>query len=315
MLPSSVPSASASTTPAWQAAIDPLLFYFTAPIKEVAASAPDSVDSQRAYHTALQAHSGDRLKLVLGNYSLTKAKAKLIDPADPTRPMGLCHPVEVWKLEEKKSDVALALQAYHDALTKQVDMVVIVTNDTDVAPALQKIRENTAVQIGLVIPTTELARQPNTELVQLAHWCRTSITESELKSSQLPLHIQKGKGKGTYTRKPASWYQNPQVMEEAFELGKVACGSVTSFVRWLTTPNEYFGDSTPLTLLDDPAIEIGLPVIEFMRNWEEKKLLAQQSKKALPELSAVADLPIEMQVGFLGVPNVASTCHNQLPSS
>ena len=72
--------------------------------------------------------------------------------------MGLCDPVEIWKLEEKKSDVALSLQAYHDALTKQVDMVVIVTNDTDVAPSLQMIRDNTEAQIAAMLHVSSLQR-------------------------------------------------------------------------------------------------------------------------------------------------------------
>lgn len=280
VLPSSVPGAGAASTPPWQSATDPLLFYYTAPIKEVAAKAPDSVDSQKAYHAALQAHSGNRLKLVLGNYSLIKAKAKKIDPKDPKKPMGLCDPVEIWKLEEKKSDVALSLQAYHDALTKQVDMVVIVTNDTDVAPALQMIRDNTEAQIGLVIPTTDQTRTPNTELVKLAHWTRTNITEVELKSAQLPLNVQKSNGK--FTRKPISWYQNPAVMEEAFRLGIVACGSVSSFVRWLNKPNPYFGDASPLALLDDASLETGVQVMEFMRSWEKMKSFEQQNKNPQP---------------------------------
>lgn len=290
VLPSSVPGAGAASTSPWQSATDPLLFYYTAPIKEVAAKAPDSVDSQKAYHAALQAHSGNRLKLVLGNYSLIKAKAKKIDPKDPKKPMGLCDPVEIWKLEEKKSDVALSLQAYHDALTKQVDMVVIVTNDTDVAPALQMIRDNTEVQIGLVIPTTDLTRKPNAELVQLAHWSRTNITEAELRSAQLPLHVNKGNGK--FTRKPTSWYQNPEVMEEAFRLGIVACGSVTSFVRWLNAPSPYFGDASPLALLDDASLETGFPVMEFMRSWEKKKLFEQQNKNPQTNLCDMDALQI-----------------------
>ena len=90
------------------------------------------------------------------------------------------------KLEEKQTDVNLALHAVKDALLGDIEHVVIVTNDTDIAPALNMIRAHTKAVIGLVIPTTDHERIPNAELGNYAHWVRTHITEVEPKLAQLP---------------------------------------------------------------------------------------------------------------------------------
>ncbi len=127
--------------------------FFTAKILEKAAKARDSVSSQARYHTALRKLYDQRIELIKGYYSLTEAKAKLINKDQPEVWPRECKETLVWKLEEKQSDVNLALQAYHDAITGAVDQVVIVTNDTDIAPALKLIRTHTPVKIGVVIPT------------------------------------------------------------------------------------------------------------------------------------------------------------------
>ncbi|MNC63938.1 6-hydroxy-3-succinoylpyridine 3-monooxygenase HspA [compost metagenome] len=66
------------------------------------------------------------------------------------------------------------------AIPLTIDHAIIVTNDTDIAPALQMIRKHTPVKIGVVVPTTDHQRTPNTELAKLAHWMRTHVTHAEL---------------------------------------------------------------------------------------------------------------------------------------
>lgn len=143
--------------------------FFTAKILEKAAKAADSVSSQARYHTALFKMHAGRIQLIEGYYSLIESKAKIVDAEDPHKWPRLCQEILVWKLEEKQTDVNLALQAYHDAITGEVDQVVIVTNDTDIAPALKMIREHTDVVIGLIVPTKAHVRIPNTGLADQAH--------------------------------------------------------------------------------------------------------------------------------------------------
>lgn len=176
--------------------------YFTAAILDKAAKAPDSVSSQSRYHTALRKTHPTEIEIITGYYSMTQAKAKLVDQDDPNKWPRDCHDAIIWKLEEKQSDVSLALHAYHDAVRGDLDQVVFVTNDTDIVPALQMIRDFTSVQIGLVVPTRDHQRIPNTDLTELAHWVRTHITDIELANSQMQKVVHGGKKP---TIKPQGW--------------------------------------------------------------------------------------------------------------
>ncbi|MEN6547806.1 MAG: NYN domain-containing protein, partial [Armatimonadia bacterium] len=60
---------------------------------------------------------------------------------------------EVVKAEEKGSDVALAVHALHDAHTNQYDVAVIISNDSDIVPALDIIRNGLGKQVHVLFPT------------------------------------------------------------------------------------------------------------------------------------------------------------------
>jgi 6-hydroxy-3-succinoylpyridine 3-monooxygenase len=141
----------------------PSIKYFTAKIIESAARSVDSVFSQARYHTALRKVHDGRIELIEGYYAINKMKVKVVDAENPDRPSRECQEIQAWKIEEKQSDVSLALHAFHDAITGKIDHAVIVTNDTDIAPALEMIRAHTGVIVGLVIPTRDHTRQPNTD--------------------------------------------------------------------------------------------------------------------------------------------------------
>jgi len=176
--------------------------FFTAPILEKASKSLDSVSSQNRYHTALEKLYPNDIEIIKGYYSLTQSKVKVVDTNTPEKWARECEEILVWKVEEKQTDVNLALHAYHDAINGIVDQIVIVTNDTDIAPALKMIREFTPVTIGVVIPTSNHIRKPNVALSELAHWVRNHITDLELASSQMPNIIITGRRP---TKKPASW--------------------------------------------------------------------------------------------------------------
>ncbi|MEH6825526.1 MAG: antitoxin Xre/MbcA/ParS toxin-binding domain-containing protein [Motiliproteus sp.] len=174
------------------------------------------------------------------------ARAKLVDADDPGKWPRECVDVDVWKAEEKQSDVNLALQAYHDAITGSVDQVVIVTNDTDLVPSLKMIREHTSVVVGLVVPTTDHKRIPNTGLAELAHWIRAHITTDELAASQLPRVIPGRKA----TIKPDSWYSRPDLLEQVLERATPIRGSRAKAFRWMEQDNEHMDGAAPIDLID-----------------------------------------------------------------
>jgi len=121
---------------------EPSIKFFTAKIVESVAKSIGSVSSQARYHTALRKMHAARVELIEGYYAVNKMKVKIVDAQTPNQAPRDCQGIIAWKVEEKQSDVNLALHAYHDAITGAVDQVVIVTNDTDLAPALRMIRDH-----------------------------------------------------------------------------------------------------------------------------------------------------------------------------
>jgi 6-hydroxy-3-succinoylpyridine 3-monooxygenase len=240
--------------------------FFTALILEQAAKANDSLACQEQYHSALSKHTPGRIETIKGYYSITEARAKVIDPIDPEKWPRDCNVTEVWKLEEKQSDVNLAIHAVKDALLGGIEHVVFVTNDTDIVPALQMIRASSQVAIGLVIPTTDHERTPNTELAKHAHWVRSHITETELRASQFPRVVQHPRRPAI---KPDSWFARPDLLKKALELGEVELGSRSKVFQWLGKPNVHYGGQTPLDLLESGR---GEQVIQFMEKWASDKL-------------------------------------------
>lgn len=250
----------------------PSIKFFTAKIIESVARSTDSVSSQARYHTALRKLHDGRIELIEGYYAVNKMKVKVVDADEPNRPPRECKEVQVWKVEEKQSDVNLALQVYHDAITGQIDHAVIVTNDTDIAPALAMIRAHTQVLMGVVVPTTDHTRPPNTDLVKLAHWTRRHINSSELAACQLPRVIP---GKRP-TIKPDSWYGQPELLKEIMELAIPVRGSRASAYKWMEQPNPYLDNEIPIELAE--TVEGAARVLEYIRSW-----ILKQDQSAAPD--------------------------------
>jgi 6-hydroxy-3-succinoylpyridine 3-monooxygenase len=161
--------------------------FFTAKILENAANSADSVSSQARYHQALKNLYPKQISIVEGYYSINKISARQVSDVDSSIKPKDCSDVLIWKMEEKQSDVNLALSAYHDAIVGNIDLAVFVTNDTDISPALRMIKENTSVLVGVVIPVCDpYNRRANAELTKYADWTRTHIKHDELERSQLP---------------------------------------------------------------------------------------------------------------------------------
>lgn len=169
-----------------------IIKYFTAPIHaKVASHGQQAQISQQNYHRALSTLYPSQIHIINGYYSLEKAKLLAYkQPPDKN------NRVEVWKLEEKQTDVNIALTAYRDAVNRLADIFVFVSNDTDLEPALSAIRQEVGqtIQIGIVIPLRKsepnaIKRPPNQRLSKYANWTRDYLTNDELANSHLPLKI------------------------------------------------------------------------------------------------------------------------------
>lgn len=106
--------------------------------------------------------------------------------------------IPVWKTEEKGSDVNLALHVLNDAWLDRYDCAVIVSNDSDLATALEMVKTRHNKKIGIITPGAPL-RKTSWALEQHANFVRT-IRVSALRQAQLPQTIP-----GTGLHKPAGW--------------------------------------------------------------------------------------------------------------
>lgn len=251
--------------------------FFTALILEKAASAEDSLICQEKYHAALNAHMPGRVKVIKGYYACSEARARAIDPNDRKKQPRDCAFVDVWKLEEKQSDVNLAIHALTDALTGEVDQVVIVTNDTDIAPAMEMIKQRTKVQIGLIIPTINQVRKVNADLAKFADWTRKDIKIDELKASQLPRVIKKG---NAAVSKPVSWYAHADMLQKILEQGVKDNKKNSEMFQWLNRENPYWGRRKPLDMIEEGE---GQTVLTYLEDLSARRTAASPTEATLQD--------------------------------
>jgi len=102
--------------------------------------------------------------------------------------------LDVWLLGEKQTDVQLALHVYRDAVSGNYDQVVLCTNDSDLAPAIEFVTSDCPrMTVGVVLPLPlELNARKSRTLQDLAHWTREHILDAELAANQLPRRVQTG---------------------------------------------------------------------------------------------------------------------------
>ena len=179
--------------------------YFTSPVKaSYARHGVASVHAQSQYHRALKSIHGDLLQIVHGFhiFEATHMPSHVEGRLPNKQKLS-----SVWMIEEKQTDVNLALQVYRDAVRGQCDQQVICSNDSDLEPALQLIREDVPdMRIGLVVPLhrKRFSGQAvsNKRLTQKVDWVRHHILDAELEISQLPHLISTNKKP---VHKPEHW--------------------------------------------------------------------------------------------------------------
>jgi len=149
-----------------------------------------SVEAQQAYHRALLAKYGDLLCITYGSHSFDKS-GTLLPSFIEGHPYNRTVQSRVWKIEEKQTDVNLAMAMYRDAARGLFDQVIICSNDSDAEPVLAALREDFPnITIGVVTPIrppeVQRHRAVSTSLMKRAHWTRKHILDDELALAQLP---------------------------------------------------------------------------------------------------------------------------------
>ena len=163
--------------------------FFTAPVKaKIASSGLIAVKSQESYHKALRTLYPETFEVIQGYFQVEKREFPRF-----LKPIEKGNRVAVWKMEEKKTDVNIAIEMLTDSM-EGIEQVVLVSNDTDLVPALERIKKLfPEVKKAVVIPRKEVKEQKtrpaNNELLSASDWTRNHITEKELQEAQLPEYI------------------------------------------------------------------------------------------------------------------------------
>ena len=168
--------------------------FFTSGVKPSLASRGNlSKEAQDCYLRALIARG---VSVTYGRHQLEPGKApRFIDKKTPASRL---DQVDIWKLEEKETDVHIAismnrLAARQSGLKPQerIQQLVLVSADTDMTPALQALREDfPELRIGVVLPHREgIKRAPPGSLKAHSHWMRHVVTVEELARHQFPTSV------------------------------------------------------------------------------------------------------------------------------
>ena len=106
--------------------------------------------------------------------------------------------VEVFKTEEKGSDVNLAVELVNDAWSDAFDCAVIVSNDADLERAMRIVKQQRKKHILLFTPGAP-KRQPLNVLKRWAHK-QVDLLEADVAACQLPNPVEPGG-----LQKPTDW--------------------------------------------------------------------------------------------------------------
>ncbi len=181
-----------------------LVRYFTAPVgARLSKRGAVSVKAQQDYLRALAAYQPN-VDIIQGKFFYAEGQYH-----ENIKPLDLDTKVAVIRAEEKQTDVNIAVHMMADAADDLCDQQVLISNDSDCAPALAMIRKrhpNIVRGVIAPLPSTHLSsknrRRPSSELTALSNWTRESISESLLANCQLPDRIPTRKRP---VEKPAHW--------------------------------------------------------------------------------------------------------------
>ncbi len=113
--------------------------------------------------------------------------------------------VEVFRTDEKGSDVNLASHLLLDSCARDFEKALVVSNDSDLAFPVRAVRERFGLGIGVSCPVVQRGRRPAWLLVDAADF-KSHITRKRrklLRQSQFPNTVIDLTGRPI--RKPTSW--------------------------------------------------------------------------------------------------------------
>lgn len=170
--------------------------YFTALIRAGAGDDAQGPIRQQTYIRALQATG--RVTPHYGTYRIDrrlmpKHPAELDDDGSLAR-------VSVRKIEEKGSDVNLAVRMLLDAHRGEADLYCLLTNDSDQVTTIRTLQEEVGVSVGWISPMPTLRQSK--ALKQTGPALIACVTLDAVMASQLPEEVRSGR---QTLRRPERW--------------------------------------------------------------------------------------------------------------
>lgn len=173
--------------------LDAVSFFTTGVMPTLATRGTLSKEAQDTYVRALKVRG---VEVLYGRHQLEPRNAPRF--VDKDTPASRADQIGIWKLEEKETDVHIAISMYRLAARQmalppedRIEQIVLVSADTDMTPSLRAIREDFPdLHLGVILPHREGAKRTIPGSLKLhAHWMRHVVTNVELAEHQFPLRI------------------------------------------------------------------------------------------------------------------------------
>lgn len=167
--------------------------YFTASVR--AKANPRDPRAPDRQHALLRALEGTGVRVHRdSNFSMQPSSARM-RAGDRNDDLGW---VDIWKVQEKGTDVKLAVQLLLDSMDRLADSYWIVSSDSDLASAIAASRTRFGARVGVVYPRGEESGEFRKLGVESVH-----VHDKHLASNQLsdPALTQRG----SHVHRPKEW--------------------------------------------------------------------------------------------------------------
>jgi len=170
--------------------------YFTAKVRALPSN-PDQPIRQMIFWRALQ--TLPNLEIIEGDFRTRKIMAAVVSPPPSY--------IEVFKTEEKGSDVNLATHMLVDGFRNRYECAIVISGDSDLVTPIRMVRDNLVKPVGVLNP--QRLSGPNCRperksagLQQAATFYKKGITWAQLQGAQFPSPMTDANG--TF-HKPPTW--------------------------------------------------------------------------------------------------------------
>ncbi len=177
--------------------------YFTARLRPGIQFDPHTPVRQQMYLRALETLGPDRLTVHFGKFRNDRRDMP-IHPVRLDSATGKWATTPVKKLEEKGSDVNLASRMVADSLLGRADIVVMLSNDSDLAGPMRMLKQELGRSTGIIFPMD--SSRGSKELVATTPDFITHVGVDALRASQFPRRLEDATGE---FHRPPPWELPP----------------------------------------------------------------------------------------------------------